>query len=168
MLLTQLLLHGSSSWQPGSTEEIFMKVIEHVTEIAAPTDAVWAVLIDPAAYPEWNPFLILTTRPERVGQRLSVTIRAGKRTMTLAPTVTTFEQGRSICWSGRLGVRGIFDGAHELHVERIDASRSRFTHRETFRGVLVPFMRSVLRDTDAGFAAMNAALAGRAEGQVLA
>lgn len=145
-----------------------MKVIEHVIEIGAPSEAVWKILVDSASYEDWNPFLTRITTPERVGQRLSVTIRAGKRTMTFSPVVTLFEPGRSICWAGKLVVAGIFDGAHELHLEPLDAKRCRFTHRETFRGALVPFMGAVLRDTDAGFVAMNAALAARAEYEVLA
>ena len=140
-----------------------MKTIEHITDIEAPAGAVWAVLTDVAAYGDWNPFMSMERAPDRVGDRLSVTLRAGKRTITLKPTVTAFEPGRSICWLGRLFVPRVFDGAHELHVEPLDDGRSRFIHRETFRGVLVPFVGGVLRDTDAGFAAMNAALRARAE-----
>jgi hypothetical protein len=140
-----------------------MRIIEHITDIDAPAASVWGVLTDVAAYPDWNPFMSMEMAPDRVGQRLSVTLRAGKRTMTMKPTVTALEPGGSICWLGRLFVPWIFDGAHELHVEPLEDGRSRFIHRETFRGVLVPFVRGVLRDTDAGFAAMNAALRTRAE-----
>jgi hypothetical protein len=142
-----------------------VKTIEHITEIDAPADTVWAVLIDVERYGEWNPFLRLDTVPTHVGQELSVTVRAAKRSMRFTPTVTAFEPGRSIEWVGKLFVPRLFDGVHELHVEPIDARRSRFTHRETFRGLLLPFLRSALRDTDAGFAAMNAALAQRASGR---
>jgi hypothetical protein len=139
-----------------------MRTIERITEIDAPAPTVWDVLMDVDAYREWNPFLTLMTSPTHVGQRLAVAIRAGERSMTFTPTLTVFSPGRSICWVGRLLVPRVVDGTHELHVEPIDDRRSRFTHRETFRGVLVPFLGSVLRDTDAGFAAMNAALAERA------
>lgn len=140
-----------------------MKIIEHITDIDAPAEVVWAVLVDVATYSDWNPFLTIDRAPERVGDRLSVTIRAGKRTTGFTPTVTVFEPGRSICWAGRLLLPRVFDGTHELHVEPLDGGRSRFVHRETLRGVLVPFIGGVLSDTDAGFAAMNAALRARAE-----
>jgi hypothetical protein len=139
-----------------------VKTIEHITEIDAPAEIVWAILMDVERYAEWNPFLRLGTVPTHVGQELSVTVRAGKRSMTFTPTLTTFEPGRSIGWLGKLFVPRLFDGAHELHVDPIDDRRTRFTHRESFRGLLVPFLRSALRETDAGFAAMNAALAQRA------
>lgn len=140
-----------------------MKRIEHVTDIDADPATVWAVLADVAAYPEWNPFLTIARLPERVGDRLDVTFTAGKRTTKIRPTVTVWEPGRTLCWKGTLGVPGIFDGAHELHVEPREGGGSRFVHRETFRGILVPFVPGILRSADAGFAAMNAALKDRAE-----
>ena len=139
-----------------------MRVLEHITVIDAPAETVWDVLTDVERYDEWNPFLRIGRPPGYVGQQLEVTARARKRTMSFKPRVTVFEPGRSICWLGKLFMPRIFDAAHELHVESIDGRRSRFTHRETFRGVLVPFLRAALRDTDAAFAEMNAALAARA------
>ena len=73
-----------------------------------------------------------------------------------------FEDGAVLRWRGRLGLSGLFDGEHELRVEATGPATSRFTQRETFRGVLVPLMGRILADTDAGFAAMNAALDARA------
>jgi hypothetical protein len=140
-----------------------MKIIEHSTDINAPADTTWAILSDFAAYNEWNPFMTIDGSASRSGDRLTVTVRPGKRTMTFKPTVTEVEAGSSISWLGRFVLPRVCDGAHELRVEDLGNGRSRFTQRETFRGVLVPIMRTVLRDTDAGFAAMNAALALRAE-----
>jgi hypothetical protein len=136
-----------------------MKIIEHTTDINAPADTTWAILSDFAAYDTWNPFMTIVGSASRPGDRLTVTVRPGKRTMTFKPTVTEVEAGSSISWLGRFVLPHVCDGAHELHVEDLGNGRSRFTQRETFRGVLVPFMKAVLRDTDAGFAAMNAALA---------
>ncbi|MGZ4766423.1 MAG: SRPBCC family protein [Ilumatobacteraceae bacterium] len=138
-----------------------MKVIEYSIEIAAPPQAVWDVLIDVDAYTEWNPFLTLDRAPAAVGDRLSITIRPGRRKMTFRPTVTAFVPGREISWLGRLLAPGIFDGAHTLALETLPNGHTHFRQREVFRGALVPFMRSVLADTGEGFAAMNAALATR-------
>ena len=88
-----------------------MKVIEYSIDIAAPPQAVWDVLTDVDAYTEWNPFLTLDRAPVAVGDRLSVSIRPGRRKMTFRPTVTAFEPGREISWLGRLLAPGIFDGA---------------------------------------------------------
>ncbi|MGZ4672456.1 MAG: SRPBCC family protein [Ilumatobacteraceae bacterium] len=145
-----------------------MKVIEYSIEIAAPPQAVWDVLIDVDAYTEWNPFLTLDRAPAAVGDRLSITIRPGRRKMTFRPTVTAFVPGSEISWLGRLLAPGIFDGAHTLALETLPNGHTHFRQREVFRGALVPFMRSVLADTGEGFAAMNAALATRVHTHVAA
>jgi hypothetical protein len=67
--------------------------------------------------------------------------------MTFGPTVTNFEAGRSLGWLRHVLLPRLFDGTHELRVENLGSGRSRFTQRETFRAVLVPMMRSVLRNT---------------------
>jgi hypothetical protein len=124
------------------------------------------MLTDIDSYKEWNPFMDIKGKPQRPGDRLEVTIRAGKRQMTFKPTVTEIEPGRRLAWVGRLLLPRVFDGAHQFRVESLDGGRSRFTQEETFRGVLVPFMPAVLRDTSAGFVAMNIALRDRAESLV--
>jgi hypothetical protein len=141
-----------------------MKTLQHVTEIDATPERVWAVLTDFAAYPEWNPFLSTEATGTEPGDTLAVTFRAGtRRHVTMHPTLTEFVAGSRLSWLGRLGVPRVFDGAHCFEVESLNGKRTRFTQRETFRGVLVPFLGRLLRDTDSAFAAMNAALKARAE-----
>jgi hypothetical protein len=139
-----------------------MKMLEHVTDIDASPDAVWAVLTDFAAFGQWNPFMTIEGDVTAPGNRLVVEIHPpNRRAMTFKPTVTEFVPGRSISWLGRVLLPRVFDGAHTLRVEPLPDGRTRFTQHETFRGLLVPFMTSALRDTDVGFAAMNAALQAR-------
>jgi hypothetical protein len=96
------------------------------------------------------------------GERLTLTVRPGSRTMTFRPTVLAVEDGELIRWRGRLGVPGLLDGEHELCLEPIPDGGTRFVQRETFTGLLVPVMPRVLDDTATGFAAMNTALRDRA------
>ena len=78
------------------------------------------------------------------------------------PTVTECEPGRVLAWLGRLGLPGVFDGAHRFALEPVGGGRTRFVQSERFSGVLVPFFRRSLRThTRAGFEAMNQALAER-------
>ena len=140
-------------------------------EIAAPTDVVWSVIADLAAYPSWNPFLVRVDGTLAQGQRLEVTIAPpGGRPMTLRPTLVALEPGRGFAWLGRLaGVPKLFDGEHHLEIEPIDGGRVRFRHWERFGGILVPFLRKMLEtSTRAGFEAMNVALRERAEARVAA
>lgn len=139
-----------------------MKVIEHTIDITAPPEDVWDVLIDAKAYPQWNPFLTMDRAPTAVGDRLRITVRPGSRSMTFRLTVTVYKPRQEIAWLGRFLAPGIADGAHTFTLEQLPDGGTRFRQREVFRGLLVPFMSSMLSDTSAGFATMNTALAARA------
>jgi hypothetical protein len=140
-----------------------MRTIETTTEIDAPPEAVWAVLTDTAAYPDWNPFVRSFEGDLRVGARLQVRLHPpGGRAITMRPTIRVVDAPSELRWLGRLGLPRIFDGEHRFTVEPLDGgTRSRFVQAETFRGVLVPLVGSVLRSTEAGFEAMNDALRDR-------
>ncbi len=135
-----------------------MKKLEHITDIAAPAGEVWAVLTDTGSYADWNPFIRTLEGTWARDARLAVSVKAGAREMSFRPTVLAYEEGRLIRWRGRLLLPGIVDGEHEFRVEPQSDGTSRFTQRETFRGLLVPFLRGTLEDTDRGFAEMNEAL----------
>jgi hypothetical protein len=140
-----------------------MRIIERTTEIQAAPELVWLELNKTDSYDEWNPFITQLTGVFQVGSRLSVTIRAGKRQMTFRPTVISVERNRTVQWLGRMGLPGIFDGRHEFHLEPLISGGTRFTQRESFSGLLVGPLSSVLADTEAGFVAMNEALRDRVE-----
>ena len=139
-----------------------MRTIEHTVDIQAPPATVWQVLTDTDRYPDWNPFMPRLSGRLVRGERLTLTVRPGTRTMTFRPRVLAVEDGTLIRWRGRLGMSGLFDGEHELRVEPTADGGTRFVQRESFTGLLVPMMPRVLVDTAAGFAAMNTALRARA------
>ena len=140
-----------------------MRTIEHTIDIQAPPATVWQLLTDTDRYQDWNPFMPRLSGRLAVGERLTLSVRPGTRTMTFRPTVLAFEDGTRIRWRGRLGVPGFFDGEHELRLEPLPDGGSRFVQRESFSGLLVPMMPRVLDDTATGFAVMNTALRDRAE-----
>jgi hypothetical protein len=141
-----------------------MKIIRVVTDVAAPVQTVWAELAAVARYGEWNPF-ITTLQGELVaGSRLSVRIvPPGGRPMTFRPTITEVEAGTRLEWLGRMVVPGVFDGRHSFLLEDLGDGSTRLTQAEEFSGLLVPFTRTTLKRTRAGFEAMNEALRLRAE-----
>jgi hypothetical protein len=143
-----------------------MRTIEHAVDIQAPAATVWQVLTDIDRYDDWNPFMPRLSGRLAPGERLTVTIRPGTRTMTFRPTVLEVEDGRLIRWRGRLGMPGLFDGEHELRLEPTADGGTRFVQRESFTGLLVRMMPGVLDDTAAGFAAMNTALRDRAVSRI--
>jgi len=134
--------------------------------IEAPARRVWDVLVDFSAYSLWNPFIVAIAGAAVPGRRLTVGIRPpGGRAMTFRPIVLAADPHRELRWLGRLGLPGLLDGEHVLTIAPFSAGRVRFSQRETFRGLLVPFMqRSMWEAIHRGFDEMNAALKKRAEG----
>jgi hypothetical protein len=142
-----------------------VKTLEREIEIAASAARVWTILSDFAAYPEWNPFIRRIAGEARPGRRLEVRIEPpGARSMTFRPTVLAATPDEELRWMGHLLLPRIFDGEHQLLIAQMGDGRVRFTQREVFRGVIVPFAGRLLAPTERGFEAMNEALKERAEG----
>lgn len=142
-----------------------MHEIKTETEIDASARQVWAVLVDFATYPEWNPFLCEITGTPAVGEKLKVTARSPKgMDMTFRPTVLAADPERELRWVGGLSIPGLFGGEHYFLLEAIGPDRVRLIHGEQFSGLLVALARYGL-DTGikAGFEAMNQALKSRVE-----
>jgi len=145
-----------------------MKELRTEIEIAASPEAVWAVLTDFGAFPQWNPFIKEASGEQKVGGKLRIrVVPAGGKGMVFKPTVLAFEANRELRWRGRLGLPGLFDGEHGFTLDPIDVGRTRLTQREVFTGVLVPLLARSLDDgAMKGFKAMNLALKERAERKV--
>ena len=140
------------------------RLLSHVT-IEASARRVWDVLADFQSYARWNPFIVRIEGAVRRDERLTVEIRPpGQRGMTFRPTVLIADPDRELRWLGRVLLPGVFDGEHVFTIAPFSAGRVRFSQRETFRGLLIPFMpRSMWNATQQGFEAMNRALKERAE-----
>jgi hypothetical protein len=140
-----------------------MKHVTSVIDIPASQERVWAVLVDTASYPQWNPFITRFAGELVVGQRLAIRIAPPEgRVMEFKPTVTQIEPGHRLEWLGTLGVRGIFDGRHSFTLQALGEHSTRLTQSEEFGGLLTPFAGAMLARTRVGFEAMNQALAQRA------
>jgi uncharacterized protein YndB with AHSA1/START domain len=67
--------------------------------ISAPIGRVWSVLMDFAAYPNWNPFIRSLSGSPTPGGRLNVTIQpAGGKAMSFSPRVIVCEQEKEFRW----------------------------------------------------------------------
>ena len=138
--------------------------IERAIEIDASPTTVWSVLADTDAYPDWNPFMTKLAGDFTVGATLEVRIEPpNARPMTFKPTVLAVEPERELRWLGKFILPGLVDGEHSLRIEPLTEGRSRFIQTESFSGLLVRPLRSMLGKTELGFEQMNAALKARAE-----
>ena len=78
--------------------------------------------------------------------------------MTFQPTLLKFEENREFRWVGKLLVKGIFDGEHYFVLSKEVGNKTKFTHGEKFRGILVYFAGKILDKTKGGFELMNESL----------
>lgn len=86
--------------------------ITATTPIDAPPERVWAVLVDIAHYPEWNPFVRRFEGAIAVGERITVELQVpGRKPQSMRPTVVVAEEGRRFEWAGHVGVTGSSTGA---------------------------------------------------------
>jgi len=83
--------------------------------------------------------------------------------MTFRPKVLRVNVNHELRWLGRLYLPWLFDGEHAFIIDPIGENSVKFAQREKFTGLLVPFARSTLRDTQRGFDEMNRALKQLAE-----
>ena len=143
-----------------------MQHISTSVDIRVPTKRVWAVLMDFAAYPAWNPFILRLSGQASPGSRLSATIQpVGGKAMVLSPTVLSAIPESELRWLGKLFIPGLFDGQQCFRLCAATSTTTHFVHEEFFAGLLVPLaMRGRLKaGTVAGFHAMNNAIKARAE-----
>ena len=135
-----------------------MKRIGTAIEIDATADEAWDVLMDFASYPSWNPMVVAIAGEPVVGSSLRTTIalRNG-RSMSFTPVVVEYDARRRFAWLGHLIVRGLFDGCHFFEVQQHHRGVT-FLHGEEFRGVLVPLLGGVLKETRKSMEAMNNAI----------
>jgi hypothetical protein len=142
-----------------------MKELSAEIEIEAPAERVWQILTDFGRFSEWNPFIRQMSGEPKTGARLQVRLEPpGGRAMSFKPKMLNVEPNRELRWLGRLWIPGLFDGEHIFTIEPLDEKRVRFTQREKFTGLLVPFMaKSLDRDARRGFEEMNRALKERSE-----
>ena len=144
------------------------RTIRSAIEIRAPLDAVWQILTDFSAYPEWNPHIRQVRGNPQVGGRLTIHSRPeGGRTVVLRPMVIAWSPPTELRWRGTFLSRFLFSGEHGFKLEQLDEVRVRFHQDETFTGLLVPlYARLRLSKTRDGFGQVNEALRERAESAV--
>jgi hypothetical protein len=141
-------------------------VLHTELEVDATPEQVWKVLADRPAYPDWNPFIVSSTGELTAGATITNVLRdtEGKES-TFSPELLVVEPNKELRWIGKIAFGGIFDGEHSFRLEELPGGRTRLIHEETFRGVAIPFTRSMLTNTiKPQFIAMNNALAARATG----
>lgn len=140
-------------------------VIEQDLRVDAPPERVWEVITDLARYPEWNPFVVACESTLEVGDPIAMRVRLFARwAQSQREWILEHERGRRLCYGlprSRIGAL-VSRRSHEVFAG--SQSRARYVSRFELGGWLAPLVALLLgRRLRAGFAAMSAAIAARAE-----
>ena len=143
-----------------------MKQVRTEIEIDAPPERVWQVLTDYAGWSEWNPLLYRAVGQLGMGEQVEIAFDGpGAKKVRAQCTVVDLEPQRAWAWTYSVVLPLLFRGVHRFTVEPGHSGRTRFAHREEFKGLLVPlFVKEA--ETQRGFEAMDRALKARVEQSV--
>jgi hypothetical protein len=138
-----------------------MKPFEARVDIAASPDAIWAVLVDGATYPDWDSGVVGVDGRIAPGETIKVvsSVNPGR---TFPLKVTAFDPNRSMTWSGGMPL-GLFKGVRTFTLTPTAGGTTEFHMREEYSGPLVPMMARSIPDLGPSFDQFATGLKRRAE-----
>ena len=137
-----------------------MKHYEASSTIAAPPDAVWAILTDAPAYSDWSSGVVRLEGQVAPGEKLKVTSEVDPK-RAYPVKVTRFEPGRAMAWTGGMPL-GLMKGVRTFTLTP-QGSSTRFTMREEFSGPMLPLIWRSMPDMQPSFEKFAGGLKERAE-----
>ena len=138
-----------------------MKSYEASSTIAAPPDAVWEVLTDASAYPDWDSGVVRVEGDVAPGEKLKVTSEVNPK-RAYPVKVTRFEPARAMAWTGGMPL-GLMKGVRTFSLAPENGT-TRFTLREEFTGPMLPLIWRSMPDMQPSFDKFASGLKARAEG----
>ncbi|MCD4743948.1 MAG: SRPBCC domain-containing protein [Desulfobacteraceae bacterium] len=139
--------------------------IEESIEINAPDEKIWDIISNFGTYPDWNTYIKYIEGDLKPGKSLYVeTENMNANHAKYHAIVTKVVENRELSWEGRLLMSGIYDSERSFVITSLSESRSIFTFRGNYTGLLVPLFRALVRKGEASdYKRMNKALKVRAE-----
>lgn len=129
-------------------------------EINSTSAEVWEVLVANQNYPDWNPYHVKVVGKLKEGEELDVYIeKPNGEKVNIQPHIIEVIPNKRLVWGG--GVTGIFTGVHIFEIEEISENKIKLIHKETFKGLAIPF--ASLDAIDDGYNLMNKALKNKVE-----
>lgn len=133
---------------------------EASTSIDAPAEAVWAILMDTARYPEWDPYCEKIEGQPALGAKLRAYSKLSPgRAFRLK--VTQLDQAQRMKWSGGMPL-GLFKGERTFTLSE-QGGATAVTVREEFSGPMLRLIGKSIPDMTDAFAQFVAGLKQRAE-----
>ena len=137
-----------------------MKHYEASSTIAAPPDAVWAILADAPAYSDWDSGVVRLEGKVGPGEKLKVTSEVNPK-RAYPVKITRFEPGRAMAWTGGVPL-GLMKGVRTFSLTP-EGGATRFTLREEYTGPMLPLIWRSMPDMQPSFDKFVTGLKARAE-----
>ncbi|EFQ82331.1 hypothetical protein HMPREF0063_12493 [Aeromicrobium marinum DSM 15272] len=142
-------------------------VVRSVTvEIDAPAAVVWDVLVDFAAYPQWNPFTVVAASTLEIGSPIDLTLPAYDGSGGLFDTrefIRIVDPPRHLRYDNDGQIPGVL-GSRDQWVTDLGPGRSSYVTTDTISGELADTAMELTGEwMQSGFDAVAHALKARAE-----
>ncbi len=143
---------------------VFACAVTASVDIRAPAEDVWAVLVDFAQYPAWNPFTPQVDAELVAGAPVRLVVdMPGRRQLERVERINRVEPRRVLCWGMHMGHRSLLCANRWQVLEPVHAG-TRYTTVDRFSGLLVPVVMALYgTPMQRGFQQMADALKARVE-----
>ncbi|UJR78188.1 SRPBCC domain-containing protein [Sandaracinus amylolyticus] len=142
-------------------------IIEASSEIDAPPERVWSILVDLTSYAEWNPFTPRIDASLRVGEPvvLHVAMTPGRPRLVQHEVCTANDASKhELGWGTTMLARFVLHANRVQRLEPLPGGRTRYYTADEFEGLLVPVVMWLYRsDIQRGFDGVARALKAYAE-----
>lgn len=138
-----------------------MKVFAASTDINASPEKIWQILIDAPKYPEWDPSMLRLEGKVAPGETVTAHTKLTDRAFPVK--VSLFMPNEKMVWSGGLPLPFLFKADRTFLLEASSSTKTRFSLKEEFSGLLLPLFGRTLPDLNPVFAEFAAGLKKRAE-----
>lgn len=123
-------------------------------EIPASPSAVWEVLTDASAYPDWEPNITKVEGSISLGSKLTIHTKLSSRAFPVK--VTTLDKDSTMVWTGGMPL-GLFKGVRTFSLTPAGEG-CEFSMVEVFSGPLLPLIGKTIPDLSESFEQFAAAL----------
>lgn len=141
---------------------------EPLGDIDADVELVWSVLVDVAAYPEWNPFTQSVRTTFELGTPVDMQVALngpGKRCRHQVEFITSFDRAaRRLSWGTNVGPGWFITADRWQQLTDLGNGRTRYETSDEFTGAGVGFMLMLMESkVRRGFEGVARGLKERAE-----
>ena len=130
-------------------------------DIKAPAEAVWNILLDTSAYPEWDPYCDKIEGDVVLGKKIKAYSKLSPG-RAFPVKVTELRTNEKMTWSGGMPL-GLFKGERTFVIDPASEGQVHFTVREVFSGPMLKLIGKSIPDMTEAFEAFVSGLKGRAE-----